>query len=183
MKTLKQIRKSVHNKKNNKKALKIKPTSSLSMSLKSQAEPSAIKKIGKWVYSYLEEEAPVNSAGGGEIAGIGVGAKGEPGVSKKRQRKWQDANAKDQGMMRRGIRKLVPPIKEGCFAGKKTFKVSTSSILEVKVCKRKGAHWSKFLPENNIGEAIREWANANPNEPVILEDDIGNIVFVRYGNN
>lgn len=33
--------------------------------------------------------APVNSAGGGAIAGIGVGKDGEPGISKKRQKKIQ----------------------------------------------------------------------------------------------
>jgi len=35
------------------------------------------------------EEAPVNSAGSGNIAGIGIGPDGEPGVSKKRQKKIQ----------------------------------------------------------------------------------------------
>lgn len=73
------------------------------------------------------------------------------------------------------------PLQEGSFAGNKTFIVPTSAILEVKTCKRKGAHWSKYLPEDNVGEAIREWANANPNLPIILEDDLGNLIYVRYG--
>jgi hypothetical protein len=30
------------------------------------------------------EGAPTNSAGGGQIAGIGVGPKGEPGINKKK---------------------------------------------------------------------------------------------------
>ena len=30
-----------------------------------------------------KEDAPVNAVGGGQIAGVGVGAQGEPGVKKK----------------------------------------------------------------------------------------------------
>jgi len=129
----------------------------------------------------IVEEAPANSAGSGEIAGIGVGAKGEPGVSKKRQKSWQKQNEAGQGVIRRQIKKLAPPLEEGRFAGHKTFKVPTSTIVNTRYAKRKNGHWSKFLPEDNIGYAIREWANAHPDAPVILEDDIGNIVFVRYG--
>ena len=133
----------------------------------------------------LKEDAPVNNVGGGNIAGAGVGPNGEPGVSRKRQRKWQKANEKGQGVLRRKLpqfRKLAAPcLEEGSFAGHKTFKVPTSVIVNTKHAKRKNGHWSKFLPENNIGMAIREWANSNPSLPVILEDDLGNIVFVRYG--
>lgn len=40
-------------------------------------------------FRIMLEEVPVNSAGSGNIAGIGVGPDGEPGVSKKRQRRIQ----------------------------------------------------------------------------------------------
>ena len=32
-----------------------------------------------------KEDAPVNAVGGGQIAGVGVGAQGEPGVKKKKK--------------------------------------------------------------------------------------------------
>jgi hypothetical protein len=32
-----------------------------------------------------KEDAPVNAVGGGQIAGVGVGPKGEPGVNKKKK--------------------------------------------------------------------------------------------------
>jgi len=32
----------------------------------------------------IQEDAPVNSVGGGQIAGVGVGPKGEPGINKKK---------------------------------------------------------------------------------------------------
>ena len=33
----------------------------------------------------IQEDAPVNAVGGGQIAGVGVGAQGEPGVKKKKK--------------------------------------------------------------------------------------------------
>jgi hypothetical protein len=32
-----------------------------------------------------QEDAPVNNVGGGQIAGVGVGTQGEPGVTKKKR--------------------------------------------------------------------------------------------------
>jgi hypothetical protein len=46
----------------------------------------------------LEDGVVVNSAGGGAIAGIGVGKDGEPGVSKKRQKRIQQTGS---GVLRR----------------------------------------------------------------------------------
>jgi hypothetical protein len=35
----------------------------------------------------LKEDAPTNSVGGGNVAGLGVGPQGEPGVSKKTKKR------------------------------------------------------------------------------------------------
>jgi len=35
----------------------------------------------------IQEDAPVNTVGGGQIAGVGVGAQGEPGVNLKKKKK------------------------------------------------------------------------------------------------
>lgn len=43
----------------------------------------------------MKEEAPVNAVGGGNIAGIGVGAKGEPGVKPRAMKKYKDKNAQE----------------------------------------------------------------------------------------
>ena len=40
----------------------------------------------------FDEDVPINSAGSGNIAGIGIGPYGEPGVSKKAQRKYKKKN-------------------------------------------------------------------------------------------
>jgi hypothetical protein len=44
-------------------------------------------------FEIMIEDGIVNSAGGGAIAGIGVGPDGEPGVSKKRQKKIQQSGS------------------------------------------------------------------------------------------
>lgn len=48
----------------------------------------------KRLKSRLQEE-PANSAGGGGIAGIGVGPDGEPGVSRRASNKYKRRNQKD----------------------------------------------------------------------------------------
>ena len=48
-----------------------------------------MKTIWKIVspYTGLEEDAPTNSAGSGDVHGIGVGPQGEPGVNPKKKKK------------------------------------------------------------------------------------------------
>ena len=116
----------------------------------------------------VSEEAPANSVAAGGVAGI----TGDPPVSSSARRKWINQNA----MFRRA------PLKEGCFAGKKTFIVPESVIHNTRLQKRHGKWWSTYLPEDAVGYAIREWANANPCEPIILEGEkSGYMVYARYG--
>jgi hypothetical protein len=142
-----------------------------------------IKDFKTW--SKITEEAPVNNVGSGNIAGVGIGPKGEPGISKKKQislqRKNKKAAQKQCSEVGSLLRRQPPQVTTGIFCGKQTFIVPESIIYETKVCKKKYGHWSKFLPENDLGLAIREWANDHPHEPVILEGDTyGHIVYVRY---
>jgi hypothetical protein len=44
------------------------------------------------------EDAPVNNAGGGAVAGLGVGAKGEPGVDLRKRRKELDHATDEAGL-------------------------------------------------------------------------------------
>lgn len=43
----------------------------------------------------MQEEAPANAAGGGNVAGMGVGPDGEPGVTPKAIKKYKDNNASE----------------------------------------------------------------------------------------
>lgn len=128
------------------------------------------KKVGE----YFKEEAPTVNAGSGNIAGIGVGPKGEPGISKANQKKH------GKNVLRRAPPQALPM---GTFWGQKTFIVPDRMVNEVRMQKRKGKWWVNYLgEEDEISQAIREYANANPCEPIILEgENYGHIVFARYG--
>ena len=54
-------------------------------------------------YSGIEEDAPANAAGGGNVHGIGVGPYGEPGIDPKKKKKRQtliDRDGKIDGRSR-----------------------------------------------------------------------------------
>lgn len=50
------------------------------------------ENVNEMFSKYIDEDAPANSAGGGAIAGIGIGPKGEPGVTKKQAKKYKKKN-------------------------------------------------------------------------------------------
>lgn len=62
-------------------------------SLKKSIKNGPIEKV-----SLNKEEAPTNVAGGSQIAGIGVGPSGEPGVMKKRKilRRFREVTNKNK---------------------------------------------------------------------------------------
>jgi len=123
----------------------------------------------------IKEDAPTVNAGSGGIAGIGVGSSGEPGVSRAAQKRH------GKNVLRRAPPQALPM---GTFWGQKTFIVPDRMVNEVRMQKRKGKWWTNYLGENDeISNAIREYANAYPCEPIILEGEhYGNIAFARYGN-
>lgn len=124
----------------------------------------------------LKEEAPTNSVAAGGISSLTDGSVVPP----KARNKWKDNNAKGQGIMRLAIQQL--PVQEGTFAGMKTFKVPSHMVEHARYQKRKHAHWTKYLNDDPVGRAIREFANRNPDAPVILEcERTGYMVFARYG--
>jgi hypothetical protein len=54
-------------------------------SQKAHCQARKLRQMGKKTKSKpVKEDAPVNAVGGGNIAGLGVGAQGEPGVKKKK---------------------------------------------------------------------------------------------------
>jgi hypothetical protein len=111
----------------------------------------------------LAEEAPVNNAGSGNVAGLGVGPKGEPG--------------------RKPMMPMVRRSKD--FAGKAVFSVPPNLYDEARLEKRKYQRWTKYLEENSYDELapIREFANANPTKPIIIENEkTGAMCYVKYGS-
>lgn len=111
----------------------------------------------------LQEEAPVNNVGSGNIAGLGVGPKGEPGRNPS----------------------LMPMVRRSKdFAGKAVFSVPPKLYDEARLQKRKYQRRTKYLDENSYDELapIREYANANPTKPIIIENEkTGAMCYVKYG--
>lgn len=99
--------------------------------------------------------AEENFAGTGAIAGLGVGAQGEPGV------------------------------KKGKFAGHTTFKFPTAKYHNfLHQSKQNRKWWQTYMGEDchDALEEVRDYARKNPSAPVIFEDeDTGACFYARYG--
>jgi hypothetical protein len=107
----------------------------------------------------MEEEAPANAAGGGNIAALGVGPKGEPGRSAQ----------------------MMPMARRGKFAGKPTFIVSSATFNALREAKKSRKHWRKYLDEDSAYHDLREYAK-KCKDPIIVEDErTGACMYVRYG--
>ena len=108
----------------------------------------------------VKEEAPANNAGGGHIAGLGVGPQGEPGRPAQ----------------------FMPMFRRGKFAGKETFIVPSKMYHKGRMSKKKGQHWSKYFEEEEGFGEIREYAKKNPKKSIILQDENSGALYVaRYG--
>ena len=119
--------------------------------------------LGKTMGSYVDEDAPVNAAGGGAVAGIGVGPQGEPGR----------------------LKELMPIVKRGKpFLGVETYIVPSRVFNQIREAKRKGKHWRKYLDEDDTFHHIRMEAKKNKKGAIIIEDEnTGALCFARYGKN
>ena len=114
--------------------------------------------LGKTMGSYVDEE---NTAGGGAVAGIGVGPQGEPGRPSQLMQ-----------MARRGKK----------FMGVETYIVPSRVFNQIREAKRKGKHWRKFLDEDDAYHHIRVEAKKNKKGAIIIEDEnTGALIFARYG--
>lgn len=136
----------------------------------------------------IGEEAPANNVGGGNIAGMGVGPQGEPGLKMKQRLKYKRKNAKDiqdrEGEIATLVRRAQPMMESntGVFAGNTTFIVPSDMFHKARVEKRKGKHWKTYIGEDEHGVAIREYANKNRKKAIILQDaNTGAMCYARYG--
>lgn len=134
----------------------------------------------------LKEEAPVNSAGAGNIAGMGVGPQGEPGVSKKNQKKHKTRILRRKPPVLEEIEVMdfsMPKPQMGKFAGEPTFIVPHSTFLAARNMKKEKGWWSKYIEgEDHHIQHIRDYANKNLNKPIYLEcERTGAICCARYG--
>jgi hypothetical protein len=71
-----------------------------------------IQTATDYMSTEMNEEAPTNAAGSGSIDGIGVGAKGEPGVRKTKYQKKNAAEAPKGPVMDGMVRRKLPSFKQ-----------------------------------------------------------------------
>jgi hypothetical protein len=133
----------------------------------------------------INEDAPTVNAGSGNIAGLGVGPQGEPGVSKKAQRRIQrkEKSTPTPVILSMLRRKAPNPIVEefDSFAGSVVFEVSSKVFHTARNEKRKGKHWRKYLDEDDCFADIREYAKKNPGRGIVLRNEnTGEMCYARY---
>jgi hypothetical protein len=121
--------------------------------------------------------APVNNVGGGNIAGVGVGPQGEPGVDLKKKR---------TPFLFKTIEKRKKPvteetITEETFAGHTVFAVDTDRFYACKLGKRKYARWVNYVGDDEVGKRIRAFGYKYPSKPIILKNaSTGAMLYLRY---
>jgi hypothetical protein len=101
------------------------------------------------------EDAPANSAGSGAIAGLDD----NPPMGKTAQAAF--------------IRR---------FANNDVFVVDTQRFNQARLGKKKYLKYEKYVGNDDVGNAIREYGRKYPNRPIIVQDNQTQaMMFLRYG--
>lgn len=135
--------------------------------------------------SKVNEDAPTVNAGSGNIAGIGVGIKGEPGVSpaaqKKRYGKTRTPLLFPDLMKRSEPNNVISNRHKGQFAGAAVFEVNSKLFHNLTLSKRKGKHWRTYLEEDDCYAEIREWAVKHPKSKIVIQNEqTGEMRYIKY---
>ena len=129
----------------------------------------------------IDEDAPTVNAGSGNIAGIGVGPKGEPGVHPRHQAKNKSPVLFPDMMRRSQPQNIVSSRNKGQFAGAAVFEVSSTLFHNLTMQKRKGKHWRTYLEEDDCYAEIREWAVKHPKSKIVVRNECtGEMRYVKY---
>lgn len=109
----------------------------------------------------VEEDAPANAAGGGHVAGLGIGPQGEPGVTVTRRKKRMSEAA-------------------DTFANADVFDVSSDTMFRMRGPKLPWQQYRAFVGEEPDGEAIRQHARKQWTRDIILRDSrSGAMTYLR----
>jgi len=118
-----------------------------------------------------KEDAPVNNAGGGEVAGTGVGADGEPGVDKRQP--LGDLRKRRKRCKEVEKAAYVSEMTEDAsdtFAGGDVMDVDMERVLKAMAPKKPWERFSKYVGVDEVGENIRVHARKNWKKNIILRD-------------
>ena len=115
----------------------------------------------------LKEEVPTTSTAG--VAGLDIGLT----FKKKKE------DEKKAKLLRR---KLIGEIKMTKFAGKDVFIVDSDIYHACRLGKKKYHRYEKYVGNNTIGLAIREFGLKYPRRPIILQNgESGPMLYLKYG--
>ncbi|HIB85471.1 MAG TPA: hypothetical protein EYO59_12990 [Chromatiaceae bacterium] len=121
-----------------------------------------MKSFKELIENFIAEDSPVNSVGGGSIAGIGVGPDGEPGFRR-------------APLLRRKKRRKK-------FANYEVFVVNSKDYLNCLTAKNNSDRYSKFIHHEETAKKISEYAENNPGAPIIVEDEsTGAMTYLKLG--
>lgn len=68
------------------------------------------------------------------------------------------------------------------FAGNQVFVVDQERFANARLGKKQFSRWSKYVGEDELGLAIREYGIKNPKAPIVLKNDTtGAMIYLRYG--
>lgn len=113
-------------------------------------------------------DVPINNVGSGNVAGLGIGPQGEPGIKKK------------PTILRRKPRKLT---ENDLFMGSRIFDIDPKRYFQSRFGKRKYARWMNYVGDDEVGNKIRMYGKLFPNKPIILRNiNTGEMLFLRYIN-
>lgn len=92
------------------------------------------------------------------------------------------ASPPEQTPVGAGIKTGKSILRRKKFAGKEVFVVTSDAFHKAKLGKKKFEHYSSYVGKDEIGKEIREYAIDNPNDPIIVEDELtGAMVYLKYG--
>lgn len=125
----------------------------------------------------VTEDAPANAAGGGNVAGIGVGPQGEPPGPKNilaRLRRKRPVEVKEV--------EIAEATQQDYFAGNPVFKVSDDFYHKCHMGKKRYHRYDKYVGTDQMGETIRQYGLKNHGKPIVIQNEkTGAMLYLRYG--
>jgi len=102
----------------------------------------------------FSEDVAANAVGGGNIAGLGVGSQGEPGLLRRKK-----------------------------FAGNTVFVIDAERFNRCRMGKCRYHKYESYVGNDEIGEEIRQYGIKNKGKAIVVEDEkTGAMMFLKYGS-
>jgi hypothetical protein len=111
-----------------------------------------------YALAHVVEDAPANAAGGGGVAGLGVGPQGEPGVMLPRKRKIDETH--------------------DTFAGADVFDTDID-LVSIKEPKKRWERYAKYVGVEEEGETIRQHARRSKRDIILRDSKTGTMSWLR----